>query len=370
MLLAAWMCGGAFAGSDASQDDAAYQAAWWTPAAPTEACPPQTAGNCVLPGDPLAPVIIENGCGNGCESVPGNVERGAVPQFWYAGVEGTFLHVSRRDPGVNISQGTFEDPATSSLNSDYGVGPRIWLGVEFCDGWGVRGRFWAFRDNADEVFGNPGSAVGTGTGNFSVGEYNLDAYTIDIEATKSWSCGPWYLDLSLGARYAEMRQNALMAFYENVEGTTAFGSAYRRISGTGLTAAIEGHYSFGNSGWDVFANARGSILWGSTNGAVTAAADDNFGTFGSDVASVSNSTNLTIFEAQLGGEWTHPLKYVNGTFFVRSAVEYQRWTASDAAAAEAGVEVFGHMIDTAVNSTTPSPTLSLIGLNVAAGFRY
>ena len=276
LLLTASICRTAFALNDASQDDAAYQAAWWTPAGPAEACPPQTAGNCVLPGDPLAPVIIENGCGNGCENVPANVERGSVPQFWYAGVEATFLHVSRRDPGVDISQGTFEDPATSNVSSDYGVGARVWLGIELCDGWGVRGRFWAFRDNADEVFGNPASAVGTGTGNFSVGNYDLDAYTIDVEATKSWSFGPLYLDLSMGARYAEMRQNALMTFYENVEGTTAFGSASRQINGTGLTGAIEGHYSFGNSGWDIFANARGSILWGSTDGLATAAADDNF----------------------------------------------------------------------------------------------
>jgi hypothetical protein len=360
------ICGNASGRADDQRDDAVSDAAWWTPAGSPDACGPQTAGNCVLPGDPLSPVIIENGCENG----PGNVDRSPAPQFWYAGVEGTFLHVTHRAPGVDIAEGTYVDPATSEVNSDYGVGPRVWLGIELGDGWGVRGRFWSFRDNADGVFGNPSSAVGMGTGSFAVGDYNLDAYTIDVEATKSWCFGPWYLDASLGARYAEMHQDAFLGFYENVEGTTAFGSAYRRISGTGLTAALEGHYCLGDSGWDLFANARGSILWGSTNGLATAAADDNFGTFGSDVASVSNSTTLSIFEAQVGAEWTRPLKCVCGTFFFRSAVEYQRWNASDAPAAMAGGEVFGHTVETTVTSTTPSPTISLIGLNVAAGFRY
>jgi hypothetical protein len=67
LLASGWLpilliCVNAIARADTASDDAASDAAWWTPASSSpDSCGPQTAGNCFLPGDPLAPVIIENG---------------------------------------------------------------------------------------------------------------------------------------------------------------------------------------------------------------------------------------------------------------------------------------------------------------------
>ncbi len=311
-----------------------------------------------------------------------------APQLWDAGVEATFLHVSRRDPpGVDItstvSVNNF-DPASSQLTSEYGVGPRVWFGVALGDCWGVRTRFWSFRDYASKVFGDPGTLNDTVTGNFAEGGYDLSAYTIDVEATKAWGCGPWCFEASLGARYAQMHQDTLFAFYENTDETAAFGSNSRRISGTGLTASIEARRHLGylgsacssgcscSSGWDVFANARGSILWGTTSGQAAVAAVDYFGedSFASQANSLSNTSTLSIFEAQVGIEWTHPVKCICGTAFVRGACEYQRWSANDPGSAVAQQAVIGDEVTTVVTSSTPSPTVSLVGLDVAAGFRF
>jgi hypothetical protein len=61
-LLILSICGNAIARTDVATDDAAYDAAWWTPASQyLDPCGPETAGNYFLPGDPLSPIIIENG---------------------------------------------------------------------------------------------------------------------------------------------------------------------------------------------------------------------------------------------------------------------------------------------------------------------
>lgn len=318
----------------------------------------------------------------GCDSC-GNGNSYRMPQLWYASVEGTFLAVTRHGPpGVDIvtdpspPQQT-DDPSTNEFNTSYGVGPRVTVGVELPDCWGVRGRFWSFRDNADGDVGNPAVLNGVGTGSFATGSYDLSAYTIDVELTKSWdleACGiaPWLIEASFGARYAQMRQDADLGFFDSTDETAAFGSASRRISGTGLTASIEAHRNLGCSGWNVFANARGSVLWGSTDGLATMAAVTYFGfdSFASDSSSLDKSTTMYIVEAQAGVEWTKPIKCICGTAFVRAAGEYQRWTADGAGSAVASGAAVGDTLTTTVTSTTPSTTVGLLGLDIAAGFRF
>lgn len=317
-----------------------------------------------------------DGAVGGEYAAPENYNRYRSPQLWYAGVEGTFLTVTRHGPpAVDIethASPPIDDPSTNELNTEYGVGPRVWVGIELGDCWGLRGRFWSFRDNANGEFGSPGVLNGVGTGNFAVGSYDLSAYTIDVEATKSWDCGPWYFEASLGARYAQMRQDGLLAFFEPVDDTTAFGSASRRINGTGVTGSLEAHRCLGESGWNLFANGRGSVLWGSTDGLATMAADAYFGgdSFASDSDSIRKSATMYIVEAQAGIEWTHPVKCICGTVFVRGACEYQRWTARNPGSAVATGETVGDTVTTVVTSTVPSTTIGLLGLNIAAGFRF
>jgi hypothetical protein len=56
------LCGIAAARNDVLSDDEVYDAAWWTPASKCpDPCGPNTAGTYCLPGDPFAPVVIENG---------------------------------------------------------------------------------------------------------------------------------------------------------------------------------------------------------------------------------------------------------------------------------------------------------------------
>lgn len=301
----------------------------------------------------------------------------AEPQHWCAGVDGTFFHVERHDPpGVDITTTAnpiVNDPGSNTLNSDYGAGPLVWVGAGLGDCWGVRGRFWAFRDNASGTTGDPDALNGIGTNSFSAGSYTLDAYTIDVEATRTFEDGPWCFEASVGGRYAQMRQNALLTFYEPVDQTTAFGSATRRIGGTGITASLEARRRLGCSGWSAFANGRGSVLWGSSDGLSTIAADAYFGadSFVSDAASFDNTTTtMYIVDAQAGVEWTHPVKCFCGTLFFRGAFEYQRWSAKNEGAATATGTAFGEDVTTTLTSSTPTATIGLIGLDMSAGFRF
>ena len=150
-------------------------------------------------------------------------------EMWFGGVEATFMHTVRQGaPSVdihaleNFNEG---DPDSNDADSQYGIAPRIWLGLELNDCWGVRGRFWQLKDNNSALSGDPGPSFdGAGPGgNFSLANYDLDAYNIDLEATRNWCMGEWSGDVSLGGCYASLRRDDFASLYFLDTGTTAFG---------------------------------------------------------------------------------------------------------------------------------------------------
>jgi Legionella pneumophila major outer membrane protein precursor len=238
---------------------------------------------------------------------------------WYAGLEGTFLQVSRDPSAIFLRPGLVEIPdpnlGSSDFNSAYGVGARGWLGYQNCEGWGLRARFWDFRDtqnvstfDSDFLFANGTSA--------------LRAYTIDMEVTKDFQADCWSFEGAFGGRSARLEQDQTLVATSNFNTESAFASRY--ISGTGITGFFESRRALGDSNWSLFANVRGSVLWGSDYGAVG-------GTINVDRLSVQNATGntLSILETQVGAEWSHPLECLRGTFFARGAYEYQLWSAAD-----------------------------------------
>ncbi len=298
-------------------------------------------------------------------------------EMWFGGVEATFMHTVRQGaPSVdihaleNFNEG---DPSSNDADSQYGVAPRIWLGLELNDCWGVRGRFWQLKDNNSALSGDPGPSFdGAGPGgNFSLANYDLDAYNIDLEATRNWCMGEWSGDVSLGGCYASLRRDDFASLYFLDTGTTAFGSSHRRMGGAGVTSSLEARHCLGDSGWKVFGNTRGSVLFGTTTASATAAAslaaDDDAASDGE--GSTGNST-IYIFETQLGTEWSHPLTCMRGTFFFRGAGEYQWWCAERATSSVAVANINDISGSVNVTSTTPSANIGFIGVTASAGFRF
>ena len=282
---------------------------------------------------------------------------------WCAGLEGTFLKATR-DPSAialnpaNVSVGddavigiipTNTPIDSRDFNSAYGVGARGWLGYQNGDGWGIRGRFWDFGDSQDVSIINSEYLFANGT-------YALRAYTLDLEVTKDIEAGPWSFEGALGGRYARLEQDQTLMATSTSNTESAFASRY--IGGTGITGFLEARRALGDSAWSVFANVRGSVLWGNDYGAAG-------GTINNlrDCENSANGNTLCIFETQIGVEWTHPLQGMVGTLFVRGAYEFQRWTAAD----NLGVNLNS---GTAFHAAPQSANVDFNGLTFAIGFRH
>lgn len=52
----------------------------------------------------------------------------------------------------------------------------------------------------------------------------------------------------------------------------------------------------------------------------------------SDSDVINSTEELFIAELQLGGQWSRPVRFINGHFFARGAFEYQFWRNSTARA--------------------------------------
>jgi hypothetical protein len=117
-----------------------------------------------------------------------------------------------------------------------------------------------------------------------------------------------------------MYSNAMYSF-EN-----AYGSA---MYGTGLTFSLQGLRPIGDSGFALYAVARGSTLWGETQSfAGSSAGYDSF--YGSGTSTATgfgrlNDQTYYIAEAQGGVQWSRYSRWFNGRFFARAGFEYQWW---------------------------------------------
>jgi hypothetical protein len=185
--------------------------------------------------------------------------------------------------------------------------------------------------------------------NFANGTYAFRAYTIDLEITKQLDAGCWSFLGTFGARYARLEQDQTLV--AAVPGSVLSAFASNHTEGTGLTSALEARRALGDSNWSVFANVRGSVLWGSDY--VAAGASVNTTAVAEDRA---NGDTLWIVEAQIGLEWSQPLKCICGTVFVRGAYEYQRWTDTQAA------------VQDPISVAPPNSNVDFNGLAFAVGF--
>jgi hypothetical protein len=201
------------------------------------------------------------------------------------------------------------------------VAPRLWLGYTSCSGLGCRVRWWKLDLQASETL-EISDPFETFTGEVDV---SLEAETIDFEVTDALVLGQkWDLIVSGGVRYADFdwtntADGTLSGFGGDLEYLTERGIGFE---GLGATAALELYRPwFRRIG--LFANLRGSLLYGKRRGLDVLVTNDELdpGRFAEgDLGGIVRS----IWEAQLGVDWTHELWH--GMFLTgRVAGEAQYW---------------------------------------------
>ena len=312
---------------------------------------------------------IGGSCDGACGGFCGDVDAciGACPR-WSAGVE--FTLVKPHFEG-NIAfttsdsdDATFETLTDTEFNYDTDLAPRVWIERVGGGGLGMRVVYWQFDYAADNASGSPpASGFGSIThpafgevdlstttpGSVYSASSTLNAYTIDIEGTKSFGAGMWGAVASTGIRFGEVEQDyrSNLQNAQNVQqGTINFS---HRVQGVGPTVGLRVQRPF-LPRFALFGVARGSLLFGDAESTLVAVEDEDLANAFTTRRNTSRDDVLPISELQVGLQWMPAAAGMWHPYF-HLAFESQLWNGAGNASSEEG-------------------NLGFYGLNVAVGLDW
>lgn len=336
-------------------------------------------------------------------------------------VDGNFEFVEWSVSGLTDPTSRLEP--SHELADQLTAAPRLALGVVGEGGWGIQGRYWRMENSVggfDPLIGSFDYSTGVADDDVNSdwfdGELSqtsdferFNVQTIDLEGSKDFSFYAWRGLATFGARYADLNN----VRYSTVDGAIRTGSpgiaggsqdtmnnSYHtadydfsalqtmNFHGVGPTFSLTGFRSLTDN-FGLFTSARGSVLFGDSrnvarvDGQMSSLFDDVGAT---DLGVITSTEELFIAELQLGGQWSRPVRFINGQFFVRGAFEYQFWrnsTARASAAIDDGTvgdwgdahTIINNDIESGIGTTEGSgfafglePDFDLIGFSLSTGF--
>ncbi len=308
------------------------------------------------------------GCqSNSCDS-GFNFIGGVEAVFYWIDGNGNNGDIRTFDTGRNL----IRRYTSSGLDDDGGyAAPRIWIGVQKGH-WGIVGRWWDL--NVGDTSFNPLNAFGDVDGYGASSEFR--SYAGDLELIRTFCTNSVYGQFSFGARHGRLSTASMLQASGLIGNDFVTGSTYEEsvFNGTGITFGMQLHKSIG-CGVNLFASARGSVLWGDAE--ATAAATTSIVTpFGNSRGAQyanggTDSGEMVIGEFQAGVEWIHELKCVPAVAFIRCAFEYQVWDQDsdiDARAINTSFAVPGAQIT--ARSEAGSQEVNLFGLAFSTGITF
>ena len=227
---------------------------------------------------------------------------------------------------------------------------------------------------------NPEVGDGRG-GEGAQGASCFKAETLDLEVTRllGGDCKDNMYRASFGFRYAQLHEAASLGFSDTVGGDSFYQTSVftqHDFSGPGLTVGLQGLHRVNCSNFNLFFDARASLMFDANDSEYVATRADWVGAdadahrFDNSVAS-SNAT-LFIGEIQVGGQWNLPLKCMPANAFVRVAFEYQYWATSHSGYAEA-ISAAGPtdgVLGFATGQSSGNTHIDLVGFNIGTGLTW
>ncbi|MEN1678274.1 MAG: Lpg1974 family pore-forming outer membrane protein [Planctomycetota bacterium] len=301
-------------------------------------------------------------CDTGCYGV-------CLPAaVFYAGFEAVFVK-PRFEENVaftvmEANGASFESFSDSEFDFDLEFTPRVFLGWRQGDGVGLRATWWRLDSATAAASANPptnGFGLIThpafGTVDISseiqtdlfTATADLEAYSIDLEATKETSFYGWRLGVAGGVRYARAEQG-YVAELLNGGGQRRGLIDYRQsIDGIGPTISLAASRPFHNS-INLFCKARASVLLGDGESRLTAIEDADLSTPFDTTRTTGRDDLLSISELQVGFRWQADSGRTYRPF-LSAALEGQVWNGAG-------------------NATSEDGTLGLFGFNTGVGMDW
>ena len=302
--------------------------------------PGSDSGTCCAEGSRADPCDACTVCPMGCNYQPCGFYAGYAFVFAKPYFTDGANYVSGVTGDIPPGSGNTHDTTSVPFSYDFEVTPRIWIGYTSRCGLGARARYWEFDHAGDAV----DAVVPVGTGNEGVfavigspwwdipsiqpqGEgiplsitNRVELHAADFELTQQMDfCHTWVV-ASLGLRYASIAQS-YQAETSGFLGARRALSSSASMDGLGPTLALEMRRPLGRCGWGVFAEARGSALFGEAH--IRQRRVDR-GTPSIDSFSRDAFTIVGVGELQFGVEWSR--RFTSGSaILLRGAYEGQLW---------------------------------------------
>src|SRR5262249_32217818 len=195
--------------------------------------------------------------------------------------------------------------------TNWGYAPRAWIGAHLSENWSIEGRYWNLRDS-EHTFAQPailGVPQPPNSNTFFISDSSVEAYTVDLDAIRTFNVAGWQIDAQLGARHGSFSSDNILA------GTTSFGTIsvesdqLSSFNGTGFSYGGRMKHSLGNTNLFWVTSARGSYLSGDEkfNRPLTIATPAGGAT---TAPPREHGAELTIAEFPTGLEWDSALTCV------------------------------------------------------------
>lgn len=252
----------------------------------------------------------------------------------YAGVEAVLVKPYYEDEidtvrTIVIEPGEIIDMEIQ-LDPDYDetVSPRVFVGYRWCNGLGIRARYWVYDQNS-----NPLTAVDDFGQVLLTETLASDLYVaaLDLEATKLLYGDQFQVEFSGGIRYGKVETNGHMILETELVGGGGFSQSTfgnTDFEGIGPTASLEGRHVICNSRFSLVGNLRASVLFGETRflrGMQTSEMEP-----GQNPPERNQGSDdvVPVLESQVGLEYSHALH--RGCLCARVLMEAQWWGAATA----------------------------------------
>lgn len=238
---------------------------------------------------------------------------------------------------------------------------QVWLGYVGERGWGIRTRWYEFESDATQHFSSaPGETV-RGVSVFAPAQAQVSGIAnafstftvnvLDVQATYTHDGARWSFLSACGVRYSHMSQD----YRTNITSpaTNIQLVSGHNFNGAGPSFAFDAKRRIGESGFSLYGNLYGAILFGNAKDAQTAV------TNGTPLGLFQERTNvIPVGEVELGAEYCRNAGRAN--LFMQCGFIGQVWWGGGNAS----------NLDAIGPTSASNHNFGLLGLSLRAGVRF
>lgn len=269
--------------------------------------------------------------------------------------------VFETNPAFTVASPGGNSTRQVDFSQHFEASPDIWLGYTSERGWGFRVRYFEFDSDASEGYSAaPGETI-RGVSFLPLGQApltgtaqamsHLRVTVVDAQGTCTWESAFWQHVVGFGLRYTSMSQD-YQASIGSPAAQVGLASSHD-FSGVGPSISFETKRRLGETGFAIYGQAYGSILFGDENDNYTAVSGGVTQAYTHSLTEV-----MPVAELEIGLEYEH--SWGRAKAFLQAGFNGQIWWNGGNAS----------NLDAPGISAPGRSNFGFVGAAVRAGLRY